>query len=64
MTFHDRLNPDPRHIPDNVIPFDRAERRPAQKWWERAKSGELYGTDAEGNARVKEMTGYFGGDAA
>lgn len=62
MTLHQRLNPDPRHCPDNVVPFDRTER--AQKWWERAKAGALYGTDDEGNAKAKEFTGYFGGDAA
>ena len=65
MTLADRLNPDPRHAPDNIIPFERVERRPAQKWWERAKAGELYGTDDQGNARAKELTGYIGGgDAA
>ena len=60
MTYQDRL--DPRHSPDNVVPFDRAER--AEKWWEKAKAGRLYGTDDSGNAKGKEFTGYIGGDAA
>lgn len=63
MTLHDRLNSDPRHIPDNVVPFDRAERRTAQKWWERAKAGALYGTDENGMAYIKDMSGR-GPDAA
>jgi hypothetical protein len=33
--FQDRLNPDPRHVPDNVIPFDRTERRAKPRWMQR-----------------------------
>ena len=35
MTLHQRLNPDPRHIPDNVVPFDRTERRAKPRWMQR-----------------------------
>lgn len=48
MTLQDRLNPDPRHTPDNVVPFTRTERRPAQKWWERAQAGQLVQKDMTG----------------
>lgn len=33
--FQDRLNPDPRHIPSNVVPFDRTERRTKPRWMQR-----------------------------
>ena len=61
--FQDRLNPDPRHTPDNVVPFERVERRPAQKWWERAQAGVLYGADENGIGYIKDMSG-AGPDAA
>ena len=35
MTLAQRLNPDPRHTPDNVIPFERVERRVKARWIER-----------------------------
>ena len=35
MTLHQRLNPDPRHIPSNVVPFDRTERRTKPRWMQR-----------------------------
>ena len=35
MTLHQRLNPDPRHTPDNVVPFARVERRAKARWIER-----------------------------
>ena len=35
MTLHQRLHPDPRHTPDNVVPFDRTERRTKARWVER-----------------------------
>ena len=33
--FQDRLNPDPRHTPDNVVPFERVERRAKPRWMQR-----------------------------
>ena len=39
MTLADRLNPDPRHLPDNVIRLDdRPERRSKPRWMERMDS--------------------------
>ena len=35
MTLQDRLNPDPRHTPDNIVPFARVERRVKPRWMER-----------------------------
>ena len=55
--MRDRLNPDPRHLPDNTVPFERVERREPQRWWERAKAGALYGIAADGTPFVKDTTG-------
>ena len=35
MTLDQRLNPDPRHTPDNIVPFDRTERRTKPRWMQR-----------------------------
>jgi hypothetical protein len=35
MTLAERLNPDPRHLPDNVIPLERVERRAKPRWMRR-----------------------------
>jgi hypothetical protein len=35
MTADQRTTPDPRHSPDNVIRFDRYERRSKPRWMER-----------------------------
>ena len=35
MTLSERLQPDPRHLPDNVIRLDRTERRSKPRWMER-----------------------------
>ena len=48
MDLYTRLNRDPRHTPDNIVPFERVERRPAQKWWERAQAGQLVNKDMTG----------------
>jgi hypothetical protein len=57
MTTDERTTPDQRHLPDNVVRMDRSERRAPQRWWERAQAGALYGTDEQGNGRVKDTTG-------
>jgi hypothetical protein len=35
MTLSERLTPDPRHLPDNVIPLERVERRAKPRWMQR-----------------------------
>jgi hypothetical protein len=35
MTLSDRINPDPRHLPDNIVPLERVERRTKPRWMER-----------------------------
>ena len=36
MTLSERLSkPDPRHLPDNVVPMDTTERRALPRWRER-----------------------------
>ena len=52
VTSQDRQNRSPQRLPDNVVPFAAHERRAPQKWWERAKAGELYGRDEQGVGRI------------
>jgi hypothetical protein len=35
MTTDQRTTPDPRHVPNNVVRFDRTERRSKPRWMER-----------------------------
>lgn len=58
MTLTDRINRNPEPLPDNVVPFHQpAERRAPQRWWERAKAGELYGRDENGIGIAVDRTG-------
>lgn len=46
MNLTERINRgDPRHLPTNVVRMEERERRPAQKWWERAQAGQLVTKD-------------------
>lgn len=38
MTLTDRLTRDPRHMPDNVVPLNRTERRVKPRWMERMEA--------------------------
>jgi hypothetical protein len=37
-----------RNLPDNVVPFERRERRAPAKWWEKAQAGQLVTKDYTG----------------
>ena len=51
MTLTERLTkPDPRHLPDNVVPLERVERRSLPRWRERMDAQGLPPKDMTGRA--------------
>lgn len=59
MTLQDRLNPDPRHSPDNVVPMNRKpQRREKPRWMQWT---EEHQTERSANA---DLTGYVVREAA
>lgn len=50
MTLTDRIIhiDEARRLRDNVIPFERRDRRAPQKWWEKAQQGQLVRKDMTG----------------
>jgi hypothetical protein len=62
VTLTQRLNPDPRHTPDNVIPFARVERRAKPRWMQRMEEQGLPVQDS--TSRVLGAYVPTGSDAA
>ncbi len=51
MTLTERITSldEYRRTRDNVIPFERREKREPQKWWEKAQAGQLVRKDMTGS---------------
>jgi hypothetical protein len=60
VTTDERTTPDQRHLPDNVVRFDRTERRAKPRWMERMDAQGLPVQDS--TSRI--FSDGFGGRAA